>query len=441
MKKILTAVSAFALAGFVASTAQAKITELNIGGSIELTGIYADNTSDIKDTNVDGNNDQTAYYELNVDLDFVGKASENVEFAIKTEWNDLSDRGAANGSLELDEAYITLKEFGYKPLTVTAGLTNPVISLRGDDAAMTDIDMMGLTADLDFEPVQIKVFAGTLNETDNAIGSFEDAMDNDFASNNKAFATQSDDSVQGMILDWWFGENNLVTGSVMHFQEAADRAGSTKQVVNAKGEVVTVAVAGDNEKEADYFQYILGADWFFGQNIEAYGQIGMQDGDIDGNTDLDAFMLQIGAKYTFNSVDMKPFIDLGYKTLSGDDKNNNDNDDEAWRYNGDDDIAILLEDELEYSSNLEQFRLLTGISDVAGVKGLDLNFNFFYNQTEENYVDNKDGIGEEYDFVAKYAYSEDVNLYAAWAHIDVDSDLSKDADDMDLLKWGVVVNF
>ena len=86
------------------------------------------------------------------------------------------------------------------------------------------------------------------------------------------------------------------------------------------------------------------------------------------------------------------------------------------------------------------------------MKGLDFELNLFYNKAEGNAEitlangskKTTDKIGMEYDLVAKYAYTEDVSIWAAAGLFDLDSDnvyFGTNSDDITLLKWGVAVKF
>ena len=148
----------------------------------------------------------------------MGKATDNVSFAIKTEFDDIDEGADAEAAgvqsqATIEEAYITLKEFGHQAVTMTFGLMEVEIGLRGDaDVTTFSNDVLGVKTSLNFEPVLIDIYAATLNE----------------GGNGTAANAQSDSALYGMNLDWWFGENNLVTGSILSGDRSHNDAPAAK---------------------------------------------------------------------------------------------------------------------------------------------------------------------------------------------------------------------
>ena len=139
MSKRLILILTFAFVFGITAAVFAEVQNVKVSGDILLTGIMRGDFSLINDNHPDSgatddsnnwNNDKQQYFlrqvRVRVDADLTDNVSATVRLLSEGIWGDSGIEGVEgavenNDEVWLDLAYITLKEFLYSPLTLTAG--------------------------------------------------------------------------------------------------------------------------------------------------------------------------------------------------------------------------------------------------------------------------------------------------------------------------------
>ncbi len=119
MKKLLIAVL---LVAVMAVPAFASVQNVKVSGDLQTTWAVRD-TFDFTDTGDQVNqnlNDVISYARVRIDADLTDNVSTTVRLLNERAWGD-DTSGSANADVELDLAYVQLREMLYSPLTVTLG--------------------------------------------------------------------------------------------------------------------------------------------------------------------------------------------------------------------------------------------------------------------------------------------------------------------------------
>lgn len=128
MSRWLTLICILAIAAFVCVPAFAEVQNVKVGGDITVRSLYRNNYDLDKDdglsTGATPNNNADNYFTqsvgLNIDADLTDNVSTAVRLVNQRDWDNNSS-GAATFDVDLDLAYVTLKEMIYAPLTLTVG--------------------------------------------------------------------------------------------------------------------------------------------------------------------------------------------------------------------------------------------------------------------------------------------------------------------------------
>ncbi|MCX5706702.1 MAG: alginate export family protein [Candidatus Omnitrophica bacterium] len=127
MSKRLIVILALAFVVGLTCAAYAEVQNVKVSGDMIMTG-FARNTFDLKnggagDKRNDNESNIISQIRLRVDADLTDNVSTTVRLINERSWgkedNDSDAQGKTN--IDLDLAYVTLKEFLYSPLTVTVG--------------------------------------------------------------------------------------------------------------------------------------------------------------------------------------------------------------------------------------------------------------------------------------------------------------------------------
>jgi hypothetical protein len=132
MSKRLTLICVLAVALALCVPAYAEVQNVKVSGDMTIRGIYRDNYDLDKDDTTPnaaaglptpGNNPEEYFTQavgINVDADLTDNVSTAVRLVNQRDWDNNSS-GAATFDVDVDLAYITLKEMVYQPLTLTIG--------------------------------------------------------------------------------------------------------------------------------------------------------------------------------------------------------------------------------------------------------------------------------------------------------------------------------
>ena len=134
MSKRLTLICVLAVALALCAPAYAEVQNVKVSGDMTIRGIYRNNYDlDADDTNSNiaanqptpGGNPQKYFTQavgINVDADLTDNVSTAVRLVNQRDWDNNSSGGnTATFDVDIDLAYVTLKEMVYQPLTLTIG--------------------------------------------------------------------------------------------------------------------------------------------------------------------------------------------------------------------------------------------------------------------------------------------------------------------------------
>jgi len=378
-----------------------------LGGAASNSGDHSSDTEDFLSTQA----------RVRVDADLTDNVMATVRLINERTWGYDSDSSDSN--IDVDLAYVTLKEFLYSPLSLTVGrqeirLGNGLImgnsrALRANDSGIpSDLSLRksfdAITAVLDYDPL---VVTGLYAKIDGSTRTLSDGTR----------SVRAESELWGVDATYDFGRRGA-KADVYYLRKNGDANGTTatttykEDVVNVIGTLLSATPI---------------------ENLKTSAEFAYQFGEVSGGTASKkrAMAGQVMADYTFAKVKYTPALGVSYTYLSGD-KDTNDNKDKAWdRMFYDQALnniayAILPFSNLEVVNlkgsikpveditlglNWGYYRLAHKVSTLTGVN-LDTNGNTYGNGTGNNYtMDNtKKMLGNEVDLTATYDYTEDVQL-------------------------------
>lgn len=410
MKKVILLFMAAFI--FVVGSVNAETKEYRLSGVLDFDYFLGRNlnTFDNDATDTPGLIEMDAELELNVEL------TENVSALMTLGAWSQKPVGQADLNLDLDKAYIEIKEMFWQPLTVRLGVQDIVYQqcddgcLRGGRSFTTRIEgLPGVNFILGFDNVALEIFWGKL-------------VDNTGAAAPLLIGNTSDADVYTLFFQYSFSEENKLQAQLNYLRDRAnlvsDLYGITPATGNADTYVYTAAV---------------GLDWHFGDNWYVYGEIAYTGGRllrVAGASDVDiaGFAGHLGVEYTWNQVDVKPYLGFELVYYQGDDADRNGGLVDAGfvPWTGEYRRSLIIE---RRSNMVAAARETEGWYDVIGMNNywiahlnggmksiwdgkILLDFGLHYAQATDETLDNLRGnkIGWEFDVICQYNYSEDLTF-------------------------------
>jgi len=302
MGKRLILVLALALVSeLIFSPADAKVQNVKVSGDITVSGVarshFGLTYENVADKSVLKQNFLMTQTRVRVDADLTDNVMATVRLINERIWNGQNDNGDSdlnNTNIDLDLAFVTLKEFLYSPLTLTIGrqeikFGNGLIVAKSGAAAgttslPTDLSERAafdaIRATLDYDPLVVDVVYAQVKQSN--------TIDRDtvsLAGVNATYALSSKVNVSGY---YWLKKNNDTN-------IGAGRSDKT----NTVGGLITAT-------PIENLSASLEAAYQFGRNTATSDQ-----------KKHDAWALQAMADYTFAKVKTTPKIGASYTYLSG----------------------------------------------------------------------------------------------------------------------------
>lgn len=426
----------------VAVPAFAEVQNVKVSGDINVRGISRDNY-DLRKTTSPGSSSNDDRIDvllqttrLRVDADLTDNVAAAVQLANQRFWD--ADNDASN-NIDLNLAYVTLKELVYSPLTVTIGRQDLVFGtgfivgpgLLGDpdlvfNAASGTLGNTGyphsaiareysvdngydaIRATLDFAPLTVDVIRAKITDT----------------------AKGHDQNLNGVNLNWkgapldrwkgegelyWFWKNDRAASVSFH----DDGAGQSYE----RNDVHTVGLRTAGEP--------LSHLWV---NAEVAGQFGeVQDtapsAGVDGRTRQRAALAAAAeATYTFANVQYTPNLGLGWVYYSGEDTGGSQDNDRvgAWDSMFRGHFYTAIQEFLAGADSAGGLYTTLDSSDTAAdtnrhllyvdvgakpLQDLALSARYTHAWFAERPVAGRDrNAGDEVDVQAKWDYTEDVQV-------------------------------
>jgi hypothetical protein len=422
----LKALVVLALALVVAGPAFAETQNVKVSGSLDVYGFYRDNYDFNKDGGSSngtavaaptGDSEADAFFRSNTQVEVSADLTDNVSTVINVinqrDWDGGATVSSADGTqfdIDLDLAYVQMKEIFYSPLTLTVGRqdiwfgrgfiignNNHAWDYNGETAAdeysvSTAFD--ALRATLDFNPWTIdfiysKITEGNIN-LENDINLYGANVNYKFAEYN------------AVAEGYWFTEHDRANAT----DGSANQVGNSTHTIGARAQFDPIA------------QITLGAELAY-QFGEYNGALGANQ-----NRDRGAWAADVFGTYRWDNA-WKPELTLEYVHFSGESDLSTSSEYGAWNglYRGKFYTAIgdfrqflyFTDDTADQSATQNQnlFQVKGGLKPLEDLL-LEASFTYFW--VAETIAGRSDEIGWEVDTQVTYDYTEDVSfgLVAAW---------------------------
>ncbi|MFA4992610.1 MAG: alginate export family protein [Candidatus Omnitrophota bacterium] len=321
-KRLILVLALALLVGLTFSAAYAEVQNVKVSGDITMSGVlrkhFGLDAATTGDKSVLKQSFIMTQTRVRVDADLTDNVMATVRLINERIWNGQNDSNGSNASnstnIDLDLAYVTLKEFLYSPLTLTVGRqeikfgNGLVIGKSGAALGTTNIptDLSerrafdAIRATLDYDPLVVDLVYAKVRQTTSV-----DRNDIVLSGVNATYALNNKTNISG----YYYLKNDDFKSDVAG--AATSRPKHDK--VNTVGALITSTPI---------------------ENLSASLEGAYQFGRNSDSTTLDqkshsAWALQAMADYTFAKVKTTPKIGASYTYLSGRD-NSNGTVNEGW---------------------------------------------------------------------------------------------------------------
>ena len=321
MRRLLVIFTAVIFVASAASLAFAEVQNIKVSGDIGINAISRDGFDLGTDSALQSSSTIMSTTRVRIDADLTDNVSATVRLLNERDWNvEAADGAADNSDMDLDLAYVTLKEMLYSPLTLTLGRqelrfgnglivgdpdTNAlsVSAIQAEDlSARKAFD--AIRATLDYDPLTVDVIYSKITENGTLIGD-EERDDTDLFGVNAAYD---------------LGDNygTVLEGYLFVRRDESTNAGAA--LANASARTDTIYCPGLRISTNPIERLNVQA--------EAAVQVGKVVTDTTGaDADREARAAQVIANYALD-MDMSPVLGASYTWLSGDDTSTSNN--EGW---------------------------------------------------------------------------------------------------------------
>jgi len=420
MSKRLILILALAFVVGITFAAYAEVQNVKVSGDINMMGITRNNfnltNGSAGDKRSDNENNILSQIRVRIDADLTDNVMTTIRLINERSWNTET---TATSDIDLDLAYVTLKEFLYSPLSLTLGRQelrygNGLIigNARNYTGAVTNgvpTDLTerkafdGIKAVLNYDPLVIDLIAAQIVKTD-ALRN----QDTDLLGVNAKYEIDKTTSAEA----YFFNKQNRNKGLST---VATDRNNKADQVYVIGGLVSAEPIA--NLKASLEAAYQFGEYNLAGQAMR----------------DRNAYAIQAKANYALPFAKTKkwsPAVGAQYTYLSGEKNGEAQN---AWDQMYYDQALNNIVYAIVPFTNLQAINLMGSMKPVDDITVM-LNYGYYsraqkgtadmvapYNNSASNsygtyaMTDNK-FLGQELDLTATYNYTEDVQfgLTAGW---------------------------
>jgi len=404
-KRLIILLALALLVGLTFSAAYAEVQNVKVSGDITTLGVSRKNF-DLGYATAN-NNDQNfiaTQVRVRIDADLTDNVMATVRLINERTWGNtikdsIGNETSNNSKIDLDLAYVTLKEFLYSPLTLTVGrqelrFGNALVIGNGNTLKNGAGDLNGLPRDLssrkafdairatlNYDPLVIDLVYGTVSNVNT-----NKSDDSDLFGINAGFDISKKVNVQAYV---WDKKDKSTTGIT----------DSKNNDVTTVGALVSASLIEDLKA-----------------SLEGAFQFGHNRSNSDKDNQHRAFALQGLLDYTFTKVKYTPMVGIGATYLSGNSKGH-----VGWdpmftdQRIGSIAYAILpftnmtilsakasvkpMQD-VTLSASLEHYMLNKSVSSITNS----------YNNQSMAINSNKKQLGNEIDLAVTYDYTEDVQL-------------------------------
>jgi len=415
MSKRLILVLALLFVVGLTCAAYAEVQNVKVSGDILVSGVARNHFNLTNGPKGDKENTQQSLMmsqvRVRIDADLTDNVAATVRLINERVWNGQND--SSNGNIDLDLAYVTLKEFLYSPLTLTVGrqemrfgngliignakVASGVVGIPTDLTERKAFDAVRAT--LNYDPLVVDLVYAKVKQPSTMRNN-----DISLAGVNASYALNKKVDVSAY---YFLKRDNDLTDT---------RSRTSADKVNTIGGLVSA-------KPIENLKASLEAAYQFGKNT-ANGLTNQQT--------HDAWAFQAMADYTLAKVKMTPNIGASYTYLSGNKKTTNTRN-EAWDSMFYDQALNNITYALLPFSNMSVFNLKGSLKPMEDIT-LAVNYGYYdvakklaandtlqspflYNGStatnyylDTTYQKGKRHLGDAIDVTATYDYTEDVQL-------------------------------
>ncbi|MFZ2385293.1 MAG: alginate export family protein [Candidatus Omnitrophota bacterium] len=401
MIKRLSVLLCLALVAGLACSAYAEVQNVKVGGDITVLGVGRSNFDLSNGSAGNKENDQGSLFatqtRVRIDSDLTDNVTATLRLINERSW---TYEDVQSSDIDLDLAYVTLKEFLYSPLSLkigrqelrfgnalVIGATNTYSSsvlngVPGDLSLRKSFD--ALRATLNYDPLVVDTFYAKINE-------------------GSSVYVNDDTNLYGVNAAYDFGTKGAKAEVYMFSKN--DSSADKNDKVNTFGTLLSAQLV---------------------ENLNTSLEVAYQDGYTrDSQVKRNAWAMQAMADYTFADVSLKPNVGLGYTYLSGD-KDSGDSKNKAWDSMYYDQALNNIAYAILPFSNMKVVNVKGGLkpmedlslSAVYGyymldkkVSSLSSGYGPYGSGSSTYYVMNdKKALGNALDITATYDYTEDVQF-------------------------------
>ena len=405
MSKFLKLMSVLAIVALIAVPAFAEVQNVKVSGDIDSKMITRDNYNLGSGTSGNGSDDTDKWFmsttRVQVDADLTDNVSTSVRLLNERDWNVETN---ATTDIDLDLAYVKLKEMFYAPLTMTIGRqnirlgsglvvgdpdTNDTSAISAASGTITAQDLSArksfdaVRATLDYNPLVVDLFMAVINP--GTIGSGN---------------TNNDTNLYGVNAAYKFDKYNSEAEAYIVSNNA--RSTTTKSI--------TTDVYGVRGSLEPISKLVLN------------GEFAVQRGTFSATQDRSAWAADAAASY---AIDYKwsPKVGVGYVYRSGD-KAGNTGDYKAWNTMYEDQTHGIVANQI-FNDNNEggdsNSEIITANASINPIQDLTVAVDYYNFALAEKLTNlstmngtiimtDKKTLGQEVDLSLGYDYTEDVKL-------------------------------
>ncbi|MFA5320214.1 MAG: alginate export family protein [Candidatus Omnitrophota bacterium] len=396
MIKRLSVLLCLALVAGLACSAYAEVQNVKVGGDITVLGVGRSNFDLSNGSAGNKENDQGSLFatqtRVRIDSDLTDNVTATLRLINERSW---TAEDVQSSDIDLDLAYVTLKEFLYSPLSLkigrqelrfgnalVIGATNtysPSVlnGVPGDLSLRKSFD--ALRATLNYDPLVVDTFYAKINE-------------------GSSVYVNDDTNLYGVNAAYDFGTKGAKAEVYMFSKN--DSSADKNDKVNTFGTLLSAQLV---------------------ENLNTSLEVAYQDGYTrDSQVKRNAWAMQAMADYTFADVSLKPNVGLGYTYLSGD-KDSGDSKNKAWDSMYYDQALNNIAYAILPFSNMKVVNVKGGLkpmedlslSAVYGYYMLDKKVSTLsgsYADSGSYSMNAKKALGNALDITATYDYTEDVQF-------------------------------
>ncbi|MBU4346326.1 MAG: alginate export family protein [Candidatus Omnitrophica bacterium] len=441
MSKRLILFLALAFMVGIASVALAEVQNVKVGGDIDIKGI-ARNSLSLQDPTTTTGHTPVAYGEsisaiistvrVKLDADLTDNVSATVRLLNEREWGE---EGAATTDVDLDLAYIALKEFLYSPLTLTLGRQNlrfgsglivgdpDTNGIAAGHAAGTPVGLVtslddlssrksfdAMRATLDYDPLIVDLVYSKIDESGGGENPGVAAYDDiDLYGINAGYAVNSD-----LNTEVYLWQRSRDANSVLGLRKAEN-----------------LRTAGARGIYTGLENLVLGLETAmqFGDHVVNQTLYPDEVANTGDNRKVRAYALQASANYAMPDVTYTPVLGASYTYLSGENYLSNSSTYRGWNSMFEDQAGGTLFNKILAFSNVQLFNVSTSLKPMDDVT---LALNYYYLRLNQAYTSaqptagvilsgvagdptfhmksGEKALGSEIDLGITYDYTEDVQF-------------------------------